>query len=517
MKILIVDDEVIIRNGLSQVIDWQELGLQLLPPAESAEQALETIAEMQPDIVMTDIQMSGKTGLQLAEEINHRWPGIEVLILSGYDDFSYAQQAIRQHVGDYLLKTSRPEEIIKAVMKAKQRLSARKSEQAQAQSQEREECVRLIQQWTVTGTVPMSSDPLYEEACKVLNSLGQGSGNQLRVVRFEAGGWEGARTNQALLLFALDNMLNETFTSVTFVHEQRLVAWLSLPVATDQAVAGVQAFVGKASSLLKCELFAAISSPAACPQGLSAAYREASLTAGYRGWLSEPSLAFEHINGRTGGRTRLLSEEEQRLWMLLLDDDLPGLKGWADDYIASLLSESSASLETMEAALDAAVASSRLWLGQVLAATGRENAVTESLPAAGTVGMQSARERLFEQLHRVMKAYHYELSDSQKGYVGRAMAYIESNLGGNVSLQQVARVVHLNPTHFSEVFKKETGQTFADYVVRRKISRARDVLTTSPVKVSEVAAQVGYEDVKYFSQIFKKHTGMTPSEYREKA
>ncbi|MED4959708.1 response regulator, partial [Paenibacillus macerans] len=128
MKLLIVDDEVIIRTGLASVIAWNELGLTLLAPAASAEEALKRIREEKPDILMTDIRMSGKNGLQLAEEAKRMLPALEVVILSGYGDFAYTQQAIRQGVGDYLLKTSKPEEIIKTVLQAKQRIAERRAE-----------------------------------------------------------------------------------------------------------------------------------------------------------------------------------------------------------------------------------------------------------------------------------------------------------------------------------------------------------------------------------------------------
>lgn len=128
MNVLIVDDEVIIRTGLASVISWSELGLNLLPPAASAEEALERLEAERPDILITDIRMNGKTGLELAEEAAARLPGLEVIILSGYGDFAYTQQAIRQGVGDYLLKTSKPEEIIRTVLRAKRRLQERRAE-----------------------------------------------------------------------------------------------------------------------------------------------------------------------------------------------------------------------------------------------------------------------------------------------------------------------------------------------------------------------------------------------------
>jgi len=116
-----------------------------------------------------------------------------------------------------------------------------------------------------------------------------------------------------------------------------------------------------------------------------------------------------------------------------------------------------------------------------------------------------------------MKLFHNNLAEGQATYIHKAKAFIETNLGGDVGLQRVAKHVHLHPSHFSEIFKKEVGLTFSDYVTKQRMRHAEEILATSPAKIGDVAGSVGYEDVKYFGQIFKKHTGKTPSEYREDA
>ena len=119
MKVLIVDDEVIIRNGLSTVINWADNGFTVLTPAASAEEALQRIPVEMPEIIFTDIRMTGLSGLDMAHEVKQQYPEIEIIVISGYDEFSYAQQAMREGVSDYLLKTSRPGEIIEAAVQAR--------------------------------------------------------------------------------------------------------------------------------------------------------------------------------------------------------------------------------------------------------------------------------------------------------------------------------------------------------------------------------------------------------------
>lgn len=121
MKLLIVDDEVIIRTGLSTVIPWAENGFSLLPAAASAEEALMRIPVERPELILTDIRMTGASGLEMSSEVLASYPDTEVIVLSGYDEFTYAQQAIRQGVSEYLLKTSGPDEILQAALRARDR------------------------------------------------------------------------------------------------------------------------------------------------------------------------------------------------------------------------------------------------------------------------------------------------------------------------------------------------------------------------------------------------------------
>ncbi|WP_277713283.1 response regulator [Paenibacillus mucilaginosus] len=160
MRLMIVDDEDIIRRGLSTVIDWTEIGLTLLPPAASADEALERIPEEKPHVLFTDIRMPGMDGIELAGRVRELLPGTETVILTGYDDFGYAREALREGVSDYLLKTSRPEEIIRAAAKAKQRVLERWEARRQESLQTAALRHQLIERLLAQGPGTASESPL---------------------------------------------------------------------------------------------------------------------------------------------------------------------------------------------------------------------------------------------------------------------------------------------------------------------------------------------------------------------
>lgn len=186
---MIADDEIIIREGLADLIKWKELGLKLLAPAESAEEVLERIDKERPDILLTDIRMNGKTGLQLAEEAKRTLPDLEVIILSGYDDFIYTQQAIRQNVSDYLLKTSRPEEIVRTVLKVKQRIEKRWASRNRDNHKGRVERNELLKRCIVDGDVRADEEAILKALKPIIEPSFDRARGKWQVTLVSANGW----------------------------------------------------------------------------------------------------------------------------------------------------------------------------------------------------------------------------------------------------------------------------------------------------------------------------------------
>ncbi|MCP1311660.1 helix-turn-helix domain-containing protein [Paenibacillus tyrfis] len=510
MKILIVDDEVIIRNGLCTVIDWKELGLTLLPPASSAEEALARIPVEKPNILLTDIRMQGMDGIQLAHEVKRLLPDTETVILTGYDDFAYAQQALREGVTDYLLKTSRPEEIIKAAMKAKQRIMDKwenaKQETMQTAALRSQLLDRLLIQGDESSLAPVQAWFRKNGVQPDESSLAP-----MRVLLLAATGW-GDGALAGLLLGAAENMLYELLPAVTMLKADRIV----LVVREEARVSdcsGLERAIDRVRRTLKCTVFAALGRSVASYGELQASYREAGTVFAYRGLLGAEGLYTSgDIADRCGGRTVCSQKEESELAAILMSNNGADLRHWVNRKVREQLEDPAAIPSSVQAYLQSMVIAGHRWLER-----SQGGGKPEAAPAAlHTFEVDSrAEDEVFKLLSSVMAAFHEAIADKPYAYIQKSIAYIKEHLDQNLSLQQVAKFVHLNPNHFSEVFKRETGLNYIEFVTRERMRRAAEILQESQAKISEVANRVGYEDIKYFSQQFKKHTGQTPSEFRQ--
>ncbi|KIL40947.1 response regulator receiver protein [Gordoniibacillus kamchatkensis] len=521
MRLLIVDDEVIIRTGLCTVIDWKELGLDLLPPASSAEEVLERLAEDKPHIVLTDIRMPGMDGIELAKEIKKVLPDAEIVILTGYDDFAYAQQALREGVSDYLLKTSGPEEIIKAALQAKQHILAKWEAKKQESVQSAALLSQLLEealdgQTEAAAQLAPLLDERFERSGAHPHALAQSAlSGTVTVAIVTASGW-GEGSLAGLLLGAVENMLSELLPSVTLMKKDRVIVVMR---GTESAAAaersGLERALQRVRETLKCELFAAVGSPATAYGQLHASYREAEEVFSYRSLLGEQGIYYrEQIQHRQGGRTVCSHKEESELAAILMSNDPTQLRHWVNRLVRAEMESPAATPATLQAFMQSLVIAGHRWLERTKGDRSSEGA-PPAVFVSGDGQRRRPEEEVFQLLSAVMAAFHETMADTRYSYVHKAIAYIRGRLDQAVTLQQVANFVHLNPNHFSEVFKKETGQSYIEFVTRERMQLAAQLLLSSRKKISEIAGEVGYGDMKYFSQQFKKYSGLTPSEFRQ--
>ena len=364
MRLLIVDDEVIIRTGLASVIAWHELGIELLQPSASAEEALTRMAEERPTYPDDGYSDDRQIGAGTAEEGLRLLPELEVIILSGYDDFSYAQQAIRQGVTDYLLKTSKPEEIIKTVLQAKQRITERWAEK----SREGSLCGRIESGYLLDGSLMVTPLRaiflrfLRSDAGKEAGVVGLDDEQILRqVIILRAEGWD--QSSDALLRFAVQNTLEDMLPgAIAHVEKQQIICVVSWPPVEHETTFRLESALRRVEQLLKCTLRAAVGLPMRGYADLHESYRTASVAFRYRGLMDDKVWHYEHVQDRQGGKTVLTHEEETRLGTILLDNDSVTLTTWTRELVANLITEPEVTPESFNACLHSAVIAGHRWL-----------------------------------------------------------------------------------------------------------------------------------------------------------
>lgn len=513
MKVLIVDDEVIIRTGLSRVIDWERNGFTILEPASSAEEAMRRIPAERPEIVFTDIRMTGKSGLDLIRETKADCPDTEWIVISGYDEFSYAQQAIREGVSEYLLKTSRPDEIVRAALRAKERLAERRKRDELGKEKD-----RLLNRSFLGQLIAASSGP-DEEAVRELRErypwLQPAKDQLLQIWLISAAdGASDAGTSRDALHAALGDMCTQNLPCEWLPWNGSL---LLLVLRGGEAAFGrnpVEEMLRTAEAKLGCR------TRAACGQAVGGAHllREALETAEAArsyAWLLQDRQIIRHedIRARQGCRGICTHEEEAELAALLKSGDEEALNAWLMLRLEELRQHGEATPATAAAYLQSLLLSGRRWLERAAASIGYASPPADIDRSDRMTLATDPHPELFRRLKSLMNEYKLLVADITP--VERAVAYIREHLEQNLSLAQVARHVHMHPNYFSEVFKRETGRNYIEFVTEARLQKAMALLRETPAKISEVAKRIGYEDIKYFNRLFKRFTGQTPSEYRD--
>ncbi|MHA6481874.1 response regulator transcription factor [Paenibacillus sp. strain BS8-2] len=513
MKLLIVDDEVIIRTGLSTVIQWEENGISVLAPAASAEEALMRIPLEKPDIVLTDIRMTGMSGLDMAQEIKRDYPGIEIVILSGHDDFGYAQQAIRSGISDYLLKTSRPGDIMSAVMKARGKIASNRA------AVEEGEVHQTAFRWKLLDRLLRSNHPLEDAEIGevLLNYPELRLGSEWETLELWMICPSSSMHLQEQLKMPLRHIGDKLRDSLNCAILDWNNGWLIFfragqPAASRTVRAAIDA-IGRVSNL---SVFTVIGQQASGIAGLRDSLRTAEQTLAYR-WLAGGSgiLDYEEIKDRKGMRTVCSQEEEAELIAVLRGGDEDALAAWIENLLSAIKRDPEATPGTMSSYLRSLLLAGFRWLERAAESIG------QSAPAFGSAddnNENQLEQHPDEALSRMLSAIVVEykrLNGGPRDSIERTIAYIREHLDQSLTLSQVAASIHMNPNYFSKLFKQETGKTYIEYVTEVRMEWAAKLLRETPAKVSEIAKRVGYEDLKHFNHLFKRHTGATPSQFRQ--
>ena len=532
LRIFLAEDETIIRETLRDTMPWAQCGYTFVGEAGDGEMALPLIQQAKPDVLITDIRMPFMDGLALSKLVLQEFPQMKVIILSGYDDFEYAQTAIGLGVERYLLKPITKSTLMTVLQEVREKIQGERAQQnylaqfrQEAQDYEQYARRRFLER-IVAGQ--LSVQEIYEQAEKLDLDL-RAQVYDLALVsavpessNTETYSEQGARIRDEMVSYFLKH-------PEYILFRWNLTSYAVLLLGRQENMeAIVSRCVNKVRQLYQTfgpELswYVAVGTPTRRLSALPGCFEEVSRLWAYRHILPEQHiLSAETVKTFTGtGSDHDLSGLDMSkispamLTGVLQNASAQEIPSFVDEYIHSL-----------EEALESGpfcqylMLSARFTATQFVEGLGVEQReYLSGLGCLGMVGQQISvddlKRYLSDILLQAIKLRDRVTGSQYSGQLKQAVRYIDEHYRcEDISLNRVAKEVDLSPNYLSAVFSQEMGTTFVEYLTARRMEKARELLRHSDLRSGEIAAAVGYKDSHYFSFLFKKTQGCTPRDYR---
>lgn len=533
-RVMIVDDESVIRQGLQQVVPFESLGFCVVGDASNGVEAVHKSEELQPDLIITDIRMPLMDGLTMCRTIQKTLPTVRFLILSGFGDFEYTQQAIDLNVLGYYLKPISAHEFAHVLEETRRKLD-HEFEQRQNTTRLR----RLFDQ-----NLPNLQEKLLVsmlqggESGEQLLEKGQHLSLNLRAQQYvlalsrisdaaSAMHTSGIEDEQ-LMAFAVQNIAQETLPPAPAAHLFHFNSMLATLFLFDQCdeenlnlVAGWMDTVSKTvRHYLGATLFTGISSPCHSPDHLANCAREAISALEESVFANaEPVVLITDVEPGvcregtpTEGLLRTLSSALKTCNRVQAHQALNQLMNQFQSLAFHPLHSRTFLLEVLLVFLQAA-RDFNLQSDLLNIHPGKDSALYLRLMEFPSP--VQARKVLFALCDDVLNAINQRRTSNTRRLVDQALHYLHDHFcEADISLEHVARVIHISPSYFSSIFKKETQKTFHQSLNHLRMEKAMQLLTTTDWKTARIGEAVGISDPSYFSYAFKRHYGFSPSSAR---
>lgn len=542
LKIFLAEDEVVVRETIKRMIPWEELGFELVGEAADGEMALPLLIRQQPDLLITDIKMPFMDGLTLARLAKKEIPGLKVVILSGYDDFNYAKQAIGIGVEDYLLKPITKNALIERLSEIRSRYEHEKTQKEYYEKFQREmqayekNSSRDFFEALVGGSMDMME--VYKRAEKLGLDIVAEAYNVLIFTmncdedfsgqRDEYSSWE-AESLELLENFFAGHSSAMLFRSNIFSYDVLLKGQReAIEENTRACVDEIRKILSRQDG--RREWFLAVGQSVERLSQIQKSYHTASRAFSQRYLYDENILYYdemetmEHPGGQaeTEDNAYLQKVDVNALNPAILQKFLSnGLQeeteNFVKDYFYAIGQEPMESLVFRNyVILNVRFSVISFIKGLGCDTNEMESADTEEVLAESGKNMESAIAYAKKMISQAIEIRDQNSGNKNRSILKTAVDFIDSHyMDEEISLNTVANVANVSSNHFSALFSQNMGQTFIEYLTTLRMNKAKELLRCTGMRSSEIAGEIGYKDAHYFSYLFKKTQGMTPSDYRK--
>lgn len=526
IKILIVDDEPLVRMGLKETIDWSEHGFEIVAEAAECDEGYAKFNKYHPDIVISDIRMGKSNGLDLVSKIHAQNPNTELVILSGYEQFDYAKRAMENGISAYLLKPVENEQLLKVMLEIKKKIE--------------EKHIISDKLYTLTEHFPYIKN-------KFVNDLVKNKFNNTENLqeKFSMYGITPPEKSYIVASISLDNM--NILTEEEIEEQDELMS-----ETIDYTISNYKfrAFYGKTdtcgyvlilphtpeeyktlNSFSTSDFFEALKEQFATVSdktlsiGVSRSHDD--IRKIHEGYIeATEALSYRAVTGRDciidimnvptvkSNNFTVSNQEIDALITAVKEVDYSSAFSVLEDIFKRIDSNSDpGTVKNMIGEMTVMVFRNIFKMPETVTNVfGYPMHPFSEIQKLDTISeieewTKNTFNKLFENPNIYLQCtYHPE--------VQQAIATIMHGYSGPLTIEMVANDLYISPSYLMALFKKETGKTFNTYLTEYRVQKAIDFIKTNKYKIYEISKMVGYNDANYFSQIFKRITGKTPKNYK---
>lgn len=542
VKVYLVEDEIIIRQSIKNSIDWEKEGYEFVGDASDGELALPVILKEKPDILITDIRMPFMDGLELSRMVKAELPDIKIVILSGYDDFEYAKQAIKIGVAEYLLKPVSSAVLLEHLSEIAEKVRDEREDLAlkkvyYQEMQENEELIKMkFLGELISGKLSLAD--AMEKGKRFHMNLG---GPFYRIILFKFIQEDHVQAEQSEALSGAYEAVGgyvDRFRDV-FRFQRGVEGWAFLLTSVEEDMeTQTKAFIEGLKAVIEpfdtLTWFGGIGSEVARIRELRYSFREADKAFAGR-FVQEPNqiisveqLNFEQQDNEFDANIfGEINQFDQIITRFLNSGSLEEVESFvgalfteiSEDHFRSLMIRQYIIMDIYATVLtfckklrkDAGAEGEAY--GQWEGIRENEEILKQAVTTAESV--DDIKDYIGMLLNHAIELRNTVSGRRYSDIIQTAKERIEQDyMSEDISLNSVAAEVCMSPSYFSSVFSKEMGKTFIEYLTEVRMEKAKQYLACSSMKTLEISYEVGYKDPHYFSYIFKKTQGCTPKEYR---
>ena len=542
LKTFLVEDEVVIREMIKKMIPWEQYGFELAGEAADGEMALPLILKSKPDLLITDIKMPFMDGLTLCRLVKKELPDIRIVILSGYDDFNYAKQAISIGVEDYLLKPITKNAFIERLEEIHNRYEHEKTQREYYEKfrLEMQEYEKNASRDFFETLVRADSDlaELYRRADKLNLDIVAEAYNILIFTPDTSEGnynsYEACSDWEAEVQDKINTYFLNHPVAILFRHQVFSYAILvkgqkdTIEKNTEECVKAIQDIMDQTER--RTDWFIAVGKSADRLSMLGHSYRTAVRANSFRYLYDGHILDYQSLEAQKENPSDSRREDSVQLRNVNINALNPailqkflssGLAEEVDDFIRDYFNAIGQEPMSSLVFRNYVVLNVRFSVLSFLKKLGCDDSEIsgqemENIMDETGKTIEAAVAYCGKILKKAIALRDENAGDQNRSVLKLAVDFIDHNyMDEEISLNKAAHVANVSANHFSALFSQNMGQTFTEYLTDLRMSKAKELLRCTAMRSSEIAGEVGYKDAHYFSYLFKKTQGMTPSEYRK--